>query len=67
MFKEIFHHTSKTTAQHCNCTRNMHLSQTFGAYGGRIHNAIPVYVSQSKITKTYGFVDIRIVVPLNLV
>ena len=30
----------------------MHVSQTFGANGGRIHNAIPVYVSQSKIGKS---------------
>ena len=36
----------------CNGTRNMHVSQTFGANGGRIHNTIPVYASQSEINES---------------
>ena len=38
--------------QRCSGTRNMHVSQTFGANGGRIHDAIPVYVSQSEINES---------------
>ena len=45
----------------------MLVSQTFGANGGMIHNTIPVYVSQSEIAKAHGFLDITIVVPMNLV
>ena len=35
-----------------NGTWDMHVSQTFGANGGRIYNAIPVYVSQPEIDKS---------------
>ena len=47
MFKQIrFPYTSKRTWHRSVVTvlgsRNMHVSQTFGANGGRIQNAIPV-------------------------
>ena len=39
-------------SQRCNGTRNMHVSQTLGANGGRIHYEIPVYVRQSEINES---------------
>ena len=58
MFKQIrFPYTSKRTRLFVdiplvsNDTRNMHVSQTFGANGGTIYNAIPVYASQSEINE----------------
>ena len=39
-------------SQRCSGILNMLVSETFGAYDGRIHNAISVYVSQSEISKS---------------
>ena len=70
MFKQIrFPHTSQRTRHRSVLTvqRKMHVSHTFCANGGMIHNAVPVYLANQRLAKAHAFVDIRIVVPLNLV
>ena len=55
MFKQTrFPHTSKRKWHRSVLTvqRKMHVSHTFCANGGRIHNAVPVQLSQSEISES---------------